>query len=71
MYRQVWAVQIFVMAILLTYIGVNSWLLTRGIRKPAFRLRAPPPFAESLILAVQHQAYPYVDCKFLAIPILF
>lgn len=51
------------MAILLTYIGVNSWLLTRGIRKPAFRLRAPPPFAESLILAVQHQAYPYVDCK--------
>jgi hypothetical protein len=31
LYRDVWAVQAIVISILLAYIGVNSWLLTRGI----------------------------------------
>lgn len=35
LYRQVLSVQVVVVAILLAYVGVNSWLLTHGIRMPA------------------------------------
>ena len=57
------------MAILLTYIGVNSWLLTRGIRTPFSANVFPLPSAEMCFgffpnLAVRHVAAPYVDCKF-------
>ncbi|KAN0131524.1 hypothetical protein V8E53_010632 [Lactarius tabidus] len=38
LYRRVLAVQVVVFAIFLAYVGVNSWLLTRGIRMPAPRM---------------------------------
>ncbi|KAH9986928.1 hypothetical protein BJV74DRAFT_749465, partial [Russula compacta] len=33
LYAQCLSVQVFILSILFTFIGVNSWLLTRGVRK--------------------------------------
>jgi hypothetical protein len=38
LYNGEWAVQAFVLVILFTFIGVNSWLLANGVRTSVLKL---------------------------------